>query len=268
MDFIKAFNKKIEEKNINWEVCGLISQSGDVYSLGSDSKLIGRIFELISTNILQEIADENGYRLELSEKQTVYPDFTMVEKNGIGGKIAIDIKTTYRDYNSDGSLKKLGFTLGSYASFIRNGTKNIKYPYKEYDKHYVIGFIYSRNEEASEGELYKCEDIDIINVPYNNVEVFVQEKYKIAGEKPGSGNTENIGSFRTKNMDFFIRGEGPFSALGNIIYEHYWKNYPKYRESKKEYTNIEEYIAWRKSLGEDVDEIEKRYINWKFNHRE
>ena len=57
LDFIRLFNKKLEEKDIDWEVSALASPDGKLFSLGSDSKLIGRIFELISYNILQEIAD-------------------------------------------------------------------------------------------------------------------------------------------------------------------------------------------------------------------
>jgi len=51
LNFIEVFNKKIEEKNIDWEVSALASPDGKLFSLGSDSKLIGRIFELISNNI-------------------------------------------------------------------------------------------------------------------------------------------------------------------------------------------------------------------------
>ena len=266
MDFINIFNDKIRNRDINWEVCGLISPDGDIYTLGSDSKLIGRIFELISTCILQEIADENGYILEPSEQQTVYPDFTMLKDSNDNRKIAIDIKTTYRDYNASGEMKKIGFTLGSYNSFMRNGTKNIKYPYSEYDKHYIIGFIYSRNDNAGEGQKYPIDSLGELTVPYYDVEVFVQEKYKIAGEKPGSGNTENIGSFKTKKVEHLINGEDPFAVLGNEIYEDYWSNYPKYRVEVKEYTNIDEYIAWKEDNGVDIRNMKTTYELWKSEH--
>lgn len=241
-DFIKVFYKKIKEKNLSWKVSGLVSPDKILYSLGSDSKLIGRIFELILYGVLQEIADENGYILQPSEQQTVYPDFTLMKNPKDYEKIAIDVKTTYRSFRKDGKLSHYVFTLGSYASFIRNGTKNIMFPYKEYTKHYIIGCIYTRNEQATEGQTYALYELSTLPVPYKDVEIFVQEKYKIAGDKLGSGNTENIGSYRTNRMDYLINGEGPFSALGIEIFEDYWRGYPKYQEEKKNYTSLDEYF--------------------------
>lgn len=266
-DFIEVFNRKITEKNINWEVSALAAPDGRIFSLGSDSKLIGRIFELISYNVLQEIADENGYILQPSERQTVYPDFTLMRNREDCKKIAIDIKTTYRTFRRNGESGNYGFTLGSYASFMRNGTKNIMFPYNQYEKHYVIGFVYTRNEDADEGKMYHISEISQMPVPYKDVEVFVQEKYKISGEKPGSGNTENIGSYKTNNMDFLVNGEGPFSALGLSVFENYWAGYPKYRATVKNYTSLDEYFEWCEKNGEDVDELKGLYRYWKRIHR-
>ena len=95
LDLISIFNKKLEKKDINWEVSAIISPNKKLYSLGSDSKLIGRIFELLSYSILQEIADENGLILYPSKKQTIYPDFTLMKSKDDKEKIAIDIKSTY-----------------------------------------------------------------------------------------------------------------------------------------------------------------------------
>ena len=267
-DFAKEFDKKIKEKNLNWEVSALAAPDGRLFSLGSDSKLIGRIFELISQSVLQEIADENGYILHPSEAQTVYPDFTMMKSETDNEKIAIDIKTTYRNFNRNGEPRGYVFTLGSYASFMRDGTKNISYPYNQYAKHYVIGFVYSRNEEASEGQMYSLSDLKSLPVPYKDVAVFVQEKYKIAGEKPGSGNTENIGSFKTNKMDFLINGEGPFANLGIEVFEDYWAGYPKYRAQEKDYTSIEEYFAYGEQQGRDVSKQRHIYEYWKKTHKE
>lgn len=265
-DFIKIFNEKMEEKNIDWNVSALASPNGKLFSLGSDSKLIGRIFELISFDILHEIADENGFILQPSDQQTVYPDFTLMKSREDKNKIAIDIKTTYRTFNKNGNPSKYGFTLGSFASFMRNGTKNIMFPYSEYNKHYVIGFVYTRNELASEGEMYELSQLSSLQVPYKDVEVFVQEKYRISGEKPGSGNTENIGSFKTNNMDYLVNGEGPFSALGLEIFEDYWAGYPKYRAPQKEYTSLNEYFEWNTQNGKDVEKSKRIYTYWQKTH--
>lgn len=265
-DFIKVFNKKIRVKNINWEISALINSDNRMISLGSDSKLIGRIFELLSHSILQEIADENNFILQPSDRQTVYPDFTLMKNEDDPPKIAIDIKTTYRTFNKNGEPGNYSFTLGSYTSYMRNETKNIMYPYSQYDKHYVIGFIYTRNREADEGKIYGIEQIGELPVPYKDVEVFVQEKYKIAGEKPGSGNTENIGSFKTNNMDYLINGEGPFSVLGISVFDDYWAGYPEYRASSKNYTSLEEYFTYCENNKQNVDCLKQKYIDWKKIH--
>lgn len=267
-DFISEFKKKIKENNYNWEVSALASTDGKYYSLGSDSKLIGRIFELISQNILKEIAEENGYILLPSPKQTVYPDFTFMKNEDDKEKIAVDIKTTYRNFKRNGEPSGYVFTLGSYASFMRDGKKNISFPYNEYAHHYVICFLYTRNEKANEGQVYNGSELDSIPVPYKDVKVFVQEKYKIAGEKPGSGNTENIGSFKTNRMDYLINGEGPFSELGLEVFEDYWSGYPEYRVKDKNYTNISEYIDFVESQGVDVSNLRRVYDFWKKRHNE
>ena len=266
LDFIRLFNKKLEEKDINWEVSALVSPDQKLFSLGSDSKLIGRIFELISYNILQEIADENGLILHPSEAQTIYPDFTLMRSEHDTEKIAIDIKTTYRKILKSGKPSGYVFTLGSFASYMRDGTKNISFPYYEYAKHYVIGFVYTRNEDASEGQIFDIKDLDKLPVPYKDVEVFVQEKYKISGDKPGSGNTENIGSFKTNKIEYLINGEGPFSELGIDVYEEYWAGYKKYR-GEESYTSLDGYFEVQKGHREDIEELKRVYEYWKRTHK-
>lgn len=245
MNLIEEFYKKV--KNIDFNVVGLFCSNKDVLTLGSDSKLIGRIFELLSFGILTSICQENNWSLEETESQTVYPDYTIITDSG--DKIAVDIKTTYRRYNKRGEIKKFGFTLGAFASFLRNNTKNIAYPYNEYKKHYVIGFVYDRNVNAKAGKVKHLNES--IEAPYNNVEFFIQEKYKIAGEKPGSGNTENIGSILSANIQDFIEGNGIFSSLGNGIFEDYWRGYPRYRSSNKDYTTLIQYLEIKKKKNTD-----------------
>lgn len=270
MDIIKIFNEKIKQKNINWTVKGLIDENNKVFSLGSDSKLIGRIFELVTNGVLQEIADENGYILEPSTSQTVYPDYTLINKvDNI--KIAVDIKTTYREKDKRGNVKTFVYCLGAYGSYIRNNTKNIKYPYDEYSEHYMICFLYSRNGQAEEGIEVDLNEIDTIKIPYENVQYAIQEKYKIVGDNVGSGNTENMGSFKTNKFEDIVQGNGPFSVLGEDIYLDYWKNYPRYKEKIKVYTNLDGYFEWKIKNCKDESELEniqaqiKQYNGWRNN---
>ncbi|MBQ7955796.1 MAG: hypothetical protein IJ282_08590 [Lachnospiraceae bacterium] len=260
MDFIDAFYKKVEQMNINWNVKALVTEDDKYVSLGDDTKLIGRIFELLCHPILQEIAQENGYTLEVSAKQNYYPDFTLSKYDKDGNvtneRIAVDIKTTYREKG------KIEYTLGSYASFIRDGKKNISHPYAEYVKHYVIGFVYSRGN-SEQGIVY--DKIEDIKVPYSKVEFFVQEKYKISGDVPGSGNTENMGSFPTTDIELIREGNGPFSVLGYTIFEDYWKNYPRYKtpEDEKEYTSLPAYFEWKAACGNNMADLKIKYEYWR-----
>ena len=82
------------------------------------------------------------------------------------------------------------------------------YPYDTYNKHYVLGFIYERDPSGS--------------TPYKNVEVFFQEKWKIAGKRPGSGNTKHIGSIKG-NIDTSKDPTPVFNS--HEEFEEYWRNY-------------------------------------------
>lgn len=238
-DFIiSSFYEKM--KNVNFDAYGILDSNNNIHTLGTDSKIIGRIFEMYIQPVLEQIASENDYIIKTPSSQTAYPDFIMMKSEQSTEKIAIDIKTKY--IVSDRSTIK--FTLGSYGSYMRNNTKNIEYKYTDYVRHYVIGFVYKRNGAAQESRIYDYANRGQITFPYNDIKYFIQEKYKIAGEKPGSGNTENIGSFSTKNFADLQQGKGPFSELGQDAFDIYWKYYPKYREEAKAYTSLSEFLDW------------------------
>lgn len=240
---ITEFYQKMKDTNL--DAYGILDSDNKIHTLGTDSKIIGRIFEMFTQPVLAEIAEAHRMILKTPASQTVYPDFILMESEASTEKIAIDIKTTYVD--SDQSTIK--FTLGSFGSYMRNNTKNIEYKYTDYVRHYVIGFVYRRNDAAQESRVYEYDKKDDITFPYYDVRYFIQEKYKIAGDKPGSGNTENLGSFSTKNFDDLKEGRGPFSELGADAFDLYWKYYPKYRAASKEYTSLEEFLRWLPQQG-------------------
>lgn len=244
-----------EMKNVKFEAFGILDSNNKIHTLGTDSKIIGRIFEMFAQPILEKIAERHGMILTTPESQTVYPDFIMMSNKSSKEKIAIDIKTTYVD--SDQSTIK--FTLGSYGSYMRNNTKNIEYKYTDYSKHYVIGFIYKRNGYAQESKVFDYSERDKIVFPFYDVKYFIQEKYKIAGDKPGSGNTENIGSFSTKKYTELREGSGPFAELGVDAFDIYWKYYPKYRSTEKSYTSLVEFVKWFPEQEETTIELLHSY---------
>lgn len=230
IDFISLF--KNEMKKLNIEVLGLLDKQDIIHPLGFDTKIVGRVFEIMTQPILEKIASDNNLVLEPTEKQTVYPDFVMRAPDG-KEKIAIDVKTSYLKKKDADIL----FTLGSYGSYMRNNKKNIVGAYTDYTKHFVIGFIYERNINGNHGTCFSYKDKEQMSSPYINAKWFVQEKYKIAGDKPGSGNTENIGSIKSNNLSDFENGKGPFSILGDKAFDLYWRNYPKYKERKNDKNN-------------------------------
>lgn len=261
-DLINAFYKKVDELNVDWEAKGFIFGDKTVYSINHDTKLLGRIFEILTEPILQEIADENGYILETPEQQNYYPDFILNPKGEAGNKIAVDVKTTYRSYNANGDVKPYSFTLGSYASFLRNNTKNIAYSYDQYSRHYVIGFVYDRNEAAQSSVRVSIDNLNESPSPYLNLEFFVQEKYKIAGFTPGSGNTENIGTASSNTIAMFRDGTGPFADMGNDVFEFYWRNYPRYKAPEKLYPNKETFFVWVENDEDCPEHIKERVTHY------
>jgi hypothetical protein len=142
-------------------------------------------------------------------------------------KIAIDVKSTYRQRNTAGDLKRFAFTLGSYRSYLQdpNGKKGIVFPYHEYSEHWVIGFLYDRNPNCKITEIKEIVEASKLEPPYTNIEYFVQEKYKIASEGLGSGNTTNIGSIKSNSIEDFRQGNGPFKKKEE--FDNYWKSYKR-----------------------------------------
>ena len=237
MDFQKEFLKLLKEYKTDYSVCGAISTEGKIYPFGSDTKVLSTIFELFSRPIIHQFAHKYGYEVVEPQKQNHYPDFTLQKSNDDEEKIAIDIKTTYRSSNPN----KFSYTLGSYTSFIRNNTKNIVFPFDEYKAHWVMGYIYTRtaSKKSMDQRIYTCSEIAEIELPYRDVETFFQEKWKISGDKAGSGNTTNIGSI-SGTIENFRDGNTPFNSENEFL--EYWKGYERTAiQRSKRYKNIDEF---------------------------
>jgi hypothetical protein len=240
--FQTKFDQLVREIGIDWTAVGFLGANDLVYQFGTDTKVISTVFETQAAPVIHQIADEFGYTVE-GAPQTIYPDFSLSLESSNRGRIAIDIKTTYRSLTSGKKIKPFRYTLGSYTSFLRNGTKNILYPYEQYSSHWVIGFLYTRMDGVA-SKVYRRDESAGLRAPYKDVEYFVQEKYKIVGTTPGSGNTANIGSFQTNDIDDLRNGNGPFSKLGKDVCDEYWRHYG--RTVDRPYSDLEGFLRWKK----------------------
>lgn len=124
-----------------------------------------------------------------------------------------------------------------------------------YSAHLIIGFLYSRNKNYST-QVVPFSKINTVQSPVTDIKYFV-------AEKPGSGNTANIGTIASNNIQDFIDENGPFAMLGDKAFEDYWRNYPTPSERANgnvKYSNLETYIAWKKKT--DLKQgvfLEKKY---------
>lgn len=239
-DFGRAFLEELEAAKPKYLVRGIITDDEQIYPLGSDTKVLSTIFESFARPLIYRVASKYGYDVEEPEAQNCYPDFTLLRSADDTNKIAVDVKTTYRRHESD----RVSFTLGGYKSFLRSETRGILYPFSHYEAHWIIGYIYTRRPHAGiRSHVYPLSELAHVPAPYDDVQVFVQEKWRIAGDVAGSGNTTNIGSIRGTLTDF-AEGRGVFNSEAEFL--DYWRNYGRSTEDgRKLFSNVKEYREWR-----------------------
>lgn len=239
---VKAFTPLVSTKDGQWVVKGFIDVYKHIYTISPDTKVVSKIIELYIFPLLYKFAQDNKLQLELTKEQNFYPDITFIDNDG--NLFAVDLKNSYRKT----STRINGMTLGTFTGYFRNrqSTKNIAYPYSSYKAHIVLGIIYSENDESiDERKLYTIEKLDDIISVAKDITFFVQEKWKIATDKPGSGNTKNIGSVTL--IEDLINGNGIFAKLGEDVFDDYWTNYltpdmaKKAELAKPYYNNLKTY---------------------------
>lgn len=231
----------------DWIVKGFIDIAKNIYTISVDTKVVSKIMEILLFPKICQFARENKYKMVLCKEQNFYPDLTFID-NG-NNKYAVDIKSTYK---KDGK-KVNGMTLGAFTGYFRNrkSNKNIAFPYDEYVGHFVLGIIYSRTDKnLDERKVYHLDNLQDITSVVKDFTFFIQEKYKIAIDRPGSGNTKNIGSIVKINE--LVEGDGPFAKLGEEIFDDYWMYYLTKDMAKAvdlkgaPYKNLKEYIEYKK----------------------
>lgn len=225
--FVNGLSQHVSTQSGQWTVKGFIDIYKNVYTISSDTKIVSKILEIHIFPKILAFAQEAGYKVVLADHQNYYPDISFVKSDDDSVRFAVDFKTTYRDPKKPHLCN--GFTLGSHGEYFENrtSTKNIQYPYSSYSGHFCLGIIYDRTDNASidETKTHNVDELQAITSVVSNFNFFVVEKWKIASDKSGSGNTANIGSI--KNISDIVAGRGVFSKLGESWFDDYWMNYKK-----------------------------------------
>lgn len=247
LKYVDQFNSAVSTDEGDWIVKGFIDIAKNIYTISVDTKVVSKIMEILLFPKICEFVQENNYKMVLSKEQNFYPDMSFVDL--ANNKYALDIKSSYR--KDDKTVN--GMTLGAFTGYFRDrkSTKNITFPYEQYVGHFVLGIIYSRaDEHLDERRVYRLNDLQNITSVVKDFTFFVQEKYQIATHRPGSGNTKNIGS--VVNIDDLINGNGPFSKLGEEIFDDYWMYYLTKDMARAvdlkvtPYKNLKEYLQYKK----------------------
>ncbi len=248
--FADGLQGYVSSEDGQWTVKGFIDVFENVYTISSDTKIVSKILEIHLLPRLVTFARDLGYRLVLADHQNYYPDISFVHAQDEQIKFAVDFKTTYRLPHKPHLCN--GFTLGSHGSYFveRAGRKNIQFPYGSYSGHFCLGIIYSRADGLSLAETrrYALSELQSITSVIKDFRFFVAEKWRIASDKSGSGNTANIGSIQ--NIEDIVNGRGMFSRLGEAWFDDYWMNYnkiviPDGKGGTRRITNLKDFVQYR-----------------------
>ncbi len=244
-DYMPKFRSALANDIGDWVVKGFIDTYHNIYTISADTKVISKLIELMLFPLIADFARQSNYELHLAEHQNHYPDMSFVAPNGT--KTAFDLKSTYRTR----AKRVNGFTLGAFTGYFRDrgSKKNTTFPYGEYRNHYVLGIIYSRTTEViNENRTFRLKELQSIESVAHDFVFLLQEKWRIASDKPGSGNTKNIGS--VKNINDLVNGNGIFASEGEHMFDDYWMNYlttdmARAIDSQVRFRNLAEYKALR-----------------------
>ena len=179
-----------------WTIKGFIDVVRNVYAISADTKLVSKIVEIHLFPLLFKFAEQNSYRIVLAEHQNYYPDLSFIHESDESIRFAVDLKTTYRLPDKRGFCN--GFTLGSHGSYFinRDERKNIQFPYGEYLGHFCLGMLYTRTDDIDKYETrtYSVDQLNSIASVIRDIRFFACEKWEIASDRQGSGNTANMGA--------------------------------------------------------------------------
>ena len=250
LDFVQKLQLYVSTDDGQWTVKGFIDIFENVYSISADTKIVSKMLEIHLFPQIVAFAKQYGYKVVLAKHQNYYPDISLIYSKRNEIKFAVDIKTTYRLPNRPHLCNS--FTLGSHGRYFEDRTsrKNIQFPYGSYTGHFCLGIVYSRVGKSTidETKTHPLDKLQAITSVIKDFRFFVAEKWRIASDKQGSGNTANIGSIN--NIEDLINGNGMFSKLGEEWFDDYWLNYrkitiPDGQGGTKKITNLVDFVHYR-----------------------
>ena len=259
--FAETLSDHVSTKDRQWTIKGFIDVFRNIYTISADTKIVSKILEIHLFPRLLEFATQAGYRIVLADHQNYYPDITFILEKKESVKFAVDLKTTYRLPDHPNFCN--GFTLGSHGSYFkeRDKKKNIQFPYNDYAGHFCLGAIYSRTDSADidETTVFKIDKLKSIASVIRDIQFFACEKWEIASDSQGSGNTANIGSI--VSIPDILAGNGVFKNLGESWFDDYWMNYGEITVIKagkpKRITKLRDFLEFRGCNPELVNPINR-----------
>ncbi len=253
---VQTYKDYLETKNHDWIVKGFIDIDKNVYTITNDTKVVSKIIEILLIPKLNRFAESNGLELILPSRQNYYPDLTFKDKEG--HLFAVDFKSSYYDGDSVN-----GLTLGSYWGYFRerNTVRNMDYSYNSYSSHIVLGILYKQSVADNNQRIsYSIDELAAIHSVIEHFIFFVQPKWKIASDTPGSGNTRNIGGIN--NIKKLLDGNGPFASLGEDVFDDYWMGYFNNTDARNagigtpHYSNLATYKQYLKAQADKLEKLE------------
>ncbi|GHT17066.1 hypothetical protein FACS1894189_2270 [Planctomycetales bacterium] len=248
--FASSIGGFVSTQDSQWTVKGFIDVFQNIYTISADTKIVSKVIEIHLFPELLKFAKSSGYRIVLADHQNYYPDLSFVNAKDESVKFAVDLKTTYRLPKHHDFCN--GFTLGSHGNYFkeRNKKKNIQFPYNDYAGHFCLGAIYTRADSSDiiETKKYNLSQLKSIVSVIKDIQFFACEKWEIASDSQGSGNTANIGSI--VYIPDILQGNGAFKNLGEKWFDDYWMNYGDItiteNGKQKKITKLTEFLRYKR----------------------
>lgn len=249
-EFTKKLTPHISTDDNQWTIKGFIDVFKNIYTISGDTKIVSKLLEIHLFPKILDFANEIGYNIVLADHQNYYPDLSFVKKDDPDVKFALDLKTTYRLDDYEGFCNS--FTLGSHGKYFtdRTSTKNVQFPYGDYVAHFCLCAIYTRaaDGDIDETNVYDIKDLTSITSVIKDIVFTACEKWEIASDRSGSGNTANIGSI--DYIEDVFNCNGVFKKLGEEVFDDYWMNYGEItikgkKGKSKKIRNLKDFLEYR-----------------------